>query len=346
MPGPVVTQLDGGIVRVTLALPWALDHVHCYALPGPTGWTLVDSGLGDSGTLAAWAELLPGLSPVERLVITHYHPDHLGAGAGLVRMTGASEVVQGELDARLAAAAWGGADSPDEFRRHLELHGMPSQLAARSTDAEQRLPIHPPTPTRLVNAGDELELAGERWVVHLLPGHADGHIALHGQRSGRLLGGDVLLAEITPNIGRWPDTAPDPLGAYLRSLDASQLENLLGAARPANDREGKGERKAGRELMRGHRERVVIVGDGSRDDDIKPGGEKAAENKRVADVDAADPAGALEGQNPDQGHAQADDRAPGEPLREEGFADEGDDEERLGCAEDRRVGRRGEEEFR
>lgn len=220
MAGPVLTQLDGGIVQVTLELPWALDHVHCYALPGPSGWTLVDAGLGDPGTLAAWSRVLLELGPVERLVITHYHPDHLGAGADLVRMTGAGEVVQGALDARLSAAAWGGADSPNEFRTHLERNGMPPELAARSTDAEGRLPIHPPGPTRLVDAGDELELAGERWVVHLLPGHADGHIALHGQRSGRLLGGDVLLAEITPNVGRWPDTAPDPLGAYLRSLDA------------------------------------------------------------------------------------------------------------------------------
>ena len=28
----------------------------------------------------------------------------------------------------------------------------------------------------------------------------------------------MLLQEITPNVGRWPDTAPDPLGAYLRTL--------------------------------------------------------------------------------------------------------------------------------
>jgi glyoxylase-like metal-dependent hydrolase (beta-lactamase superfamily II) len=257
MAGPVVTQLDGGIVRVTLALPWALDHVHCYALPGRSGWTLVDSGLGDSGTLSAWSEVLPGLGPVERLVITHYHPDHLGAGAGLVRMTGAGEVVQGELDARLSAHAWGSADSPEEFRRHLELHGMPAELAARSTDAEQRLPIHPPAPTRLVNAGDELEAAGERWVVHLLPGHADGHIALHGQRSGRLLGGDVLLAEITPNIGRWPDTAPDPLGAYLSSLDAIDALApslvLPGHGPPIDD-----PARRTRELREHHRERLDV----------------------------------------------------------------------------------------
>jgi len=30
-----LTDLGGGVVRVTLPLPWALDHVHCYALASP-----------------------------------------------------------------------------------------------------------------------------------------------------------------------------------------------------------------------------------------------------------------------------------------------------------------------
>ena len=47
---------------------------------------------------------------------------------------------------------------------------------------------------------------------------ASGHIALLGRESGRLFSADVLLEEITPNVGRWPDTREDPLGAYLHSL--------------------------------------------------------------------------------------------------------------------------------
>jgi glyoxylase-like metal-dependent hydrolase (beta-lactamase superfamily II) len=257
MAGPVLTKLDGGIVRVTMALPWALDHVHCYGLEGPGGWTLVDTGLGDPATIEAWAGVLPQLGPVERLVITHYHPDHLGAAADLARMTGAGEVVQGALDARLSSATWGDPASLEQFRRYLELHGMPSDMAARSTAAESRLPIHPPRPTRLVDPGDRLELGGEAWAVHLLPGHADGHIVLHGERSGRLLGGDVLLAEITPNVGRWPDTAADPLGRYLSSLDAldelSPALVLPGHGPPIADA-----LRRTREMREHHRERLDV----------------------------------------------------------------------------------------
>ncbi|HSJ74065.1 MAG TPA: alpha/beta fold hydrolase [Miltoncostaeaceae bacterium] len=54
------------------------------------------------------------------------------------------------------------------------------------------------------------------WEVLLLPGHADGHIGL--LRDGVLVGGDVLLPDISPTIGVWPGCEPDPLGRYLETL--------------------------------------------------------------------------------------------------------------------------------
>ena len=73
-------------------------------------------------------------------------------------------------------------------------------------------------PTRLVDDGDVLEIGGETFRVLVLDGHADGMIGLYGERSGRLLSADAILMEITPNVGRWEDSSPDPLGRFLRTL--------------------------------------------------------------------------------------------------------------------------------
>src|SRR5689334_24957327 len=70
-------ELEPGILRLTLPLPTGPRHVHCYLLGGERGWTLVDTGLGLMET--PWDEILAQLdAPVERIFITHMHPDHVG----------------------------------------------------------------------------------------------------------------------------------------------------------------------------------------------------------------------------------------------------------------------------
>ena len=60
--------------------------------------------------------------------------------------------------------------------------------------------------------GDELD----GWNVLELPGHADGHICL--ERDGVLVAGDHVLGAITPTVGLYPESRPDPLADYQASL--------------------------------------------------------------------------------------------------------------------------------
>jgi glyoxylase-like metal-dependent hydrolase (beta-lactamase superfamily II) len=64
----------------------------------------------------------------------------------------------------------------------------------------------------LVDEGDVID----GWEVFATPGHADGHLCL--LRGGVLVAGDHILNGITPAIGLFPDSRPDPLGDYLKSL--------------------------------------------------------------------------------------------------------------------------------
>ncbi|MDU7524972.1 MAG: MBL fold metallo-hydrolase, partial [Roseomonas mucosa] len=45
------------------------------------GWLLVDTGLDDEATRAAWRQVFAqslGGRPVARVLVTHFHPDHVG----------------------------------------------------------------------------------------------------------------------------------------------------------------------------------------------------------------------------------------------------------------------------
>ena len=223
-----VEDLGGGVHRVTQPLPWALDHVHCYAVDDAEGWTLIDCGLGTPGTGRRWGQALAllGNPSVRRLVITHYHPDHIGAStraggahgragdrAGQARPRADDRRLDRPASRRSASGATSSRTACRSRRR-----------SAPSSD-EDELPIAPVEPTHLVDEGDTLDLAGEPFDVLVLPGHADGHIVLLGQHSGRMFGGDVLLDEITPNVGRWEDNDPDPAGR-LPAARSQRIEEL------------------------------------------------------------------------------------------------------------------------
>jgi glyoxylase-like metal-dependent hydrolase (beta-lactamase superfamily II) len=244
-------ELAGGVRRATLSLPTPPGHVHVYLLPGDDGWTLVDTGLG-LPDLDAWlAGLLDHLDgPVVRIVITHMHPDHVGGGEQAAAATGAP-VLQGALDYAQCERVWGDPSWPDRVADWFEANGVP---AAATADLRERGPVFASLirfvrDPGLLHEGDVV--AG--WEVLELPGHADGHVAL--LRDGVLVAGDHLLPQISPAVGLYPDSRPDPLGDYLASLErtivlAPSLA-LPGHGDPVADPAARA-----RELLAHHRDRL------------------------------------------------------------------------------------------
>ena len=67
LPAPGHTiEVAPGILWARLALPFLLDHVNIYFVDDGKGWALIDTGIGDKATQAAWQPLLDGLLPSVR----------------------------------------------------------------------------------------------------------------------------------------------------------------------------------------------------------------------------------------------------------------------------------------
>jgi glyoxylase-like metal-dependent hydrolase (beta-lactamase superfamily II) len=250
-----VVELEDGIRRITLALPLGIDHVHCYLVPADEGdWMLVDTGLGLPDAGERWSQTLAGLdAPVGRIVVTHFHPDHVGAAAVVARLTGAP-VYQGADDYAQCLRTWGEGRDEGRMPEYLREHGTPEadvESFLEEAAAFVRLVRFERDPV-LLSPGERIE----GWEVLLLPGHADGHLAL--LRDGVLVAGDTLLGAITPNVGLYPDSRPDPLADYLASLEriaelAPRLA-LPGHGDPIHDPAGRA-----RELIEHHRKRLEVT---------------------------------------------------------------------------------------
>jgi glyoxylase-like metal-dependent hydrolase (beta-lactamase superfamily II) len=208
-------ELPGGIRRVTTPLPMRPGHVHSYLLPGEEGWTLVDTGLGLPDARERWTEELSSLDgPVRAIVVTHFHPDHVGAAADLAGLTGAP-VHQGGLDYAQCELVWGNPNWPRRVADWFHRHGTPSHVTDELVEQGNvyRPFIRYQQDPVIVEAGDVVD----GWELQAAPGHADGQLVLH--RDGILVAADHVLDPISPTVGLWPASRPDPLGDYLDALE-------------------------------------------------------------------------------------------------------------------------------
>jgi len=251
MISPPVDELPGGIRRVTFPLPLGIDHVHCYLLPGTDGWTLVDTGLGLPGAEDGWQEVLEELEgPVARIVVTHFHPDHAGGGEIVQGLTGAP-VLQGAHDYELCERVWGREDWSDRMAEYLQANGLPVEIAEELRQESRTLApfIRFARDPDRIGEGDDVD----GWRVLELPGHADGHICL--LRGDVLVAGDHLLAGITPTVGLYPESRPDPLGDFLDSL-ARTIELAPSYALPGHNEPLDDPVARAREIVEHHRVRL------------------------------------------------------------------------------------------
>ena len=120
--------------------------------PAVNRWTVVDPGPDDTGHLAALQAAAPG--PIERILLTHTHPDHADGAVSLARTTGAP------IWGMRAGAVVSGTNIP-----YKELFG-----------------------------GEQIVLGPDATLTVLYtPGHASDHLAFVLEEEQLLLAGDLVM---------------------------------------------------------------------------------------------------------------------------------------------------------
>ena len=223
-----VVPIAPGVLWVRLALPFALDHINVYLLEDGGGWTLVDTGIGDDRTIAAWESLLGDElhdKPIWRVIVTHFHSDHCGMAGWICRRFRAKLYMSGTEYGRFATLQQDqqpdALDDWEQFYRRAGLSREKIDLIAR-TGHRYMQHMTGLEPARILAAGDEITIGSRTWRVLTGGGHSPEQIMLYCPADGLFLSADQILAKISPNVSVWCDAPEaDPLRRYLASLNES-----------------------------------------------------------------------------------------------------------------------------
>ena len=223
-----------GIYWIRMPLPFALNHINLWLLEDNDehgeGWTIVDTGYGVAATHELWerhfAEIMAG-KPVKRIIVTHYHPDHVGCAAWLHEKTGAPVWMTASeyLSAHAAAEDVAGFDRENSVRLFMA-HGLgrarpdfAETQKARNAAYKRGVPTVPKQYQRIMEH-DDIAIGARTWRVITAFGHAPEHATLFSADGNILISGDQVLPRITTNVGVWGNQPEaNPLKLFLDSMN-------------------------------------------------------------------------------------------------------------------------------
>jgi len=223
-PGEVI-PIAPGVLWLRMKLPFALNHINLWLVDDGATWTAVDTGFTLAETKEAWQHIFAthlGGRRIGRVIVTHFHPDHIGMAGWLTEHWEAPLWITDKewLHARMNTTS--GEDAAQrrrDFARRAGLDDEASAMFAERQGNYRRGVPSVPSAYRRIGEGSVIEIGGREWRVLIGEGHAPEHACLFCEETGTLIAGDQILPRISPNISvQAYEPEGDPLARYLASL--------------------------------------------------------------------------------------------------------------------------------
>jgi glyoxylase-like metal-dependent hydrolase (beta-lactamase superfamily II) len=219
-----------GVLWLRMPLPFALGHINLWLLQDDGGWTIVDTGVFTEVSRTVWQRTFASAMrghPVQRVLVTHLHPDHAGCAGWLTSEFDVELWMPREeyLLCRILVADTGrpapqagirfysaAGFAPNAMTHYQKMFGMFGKYVAAMPESYRR-----------VKDGDRIRVGAHEWQAIVGRGHSPEHACLFCAELNLLISGDQLLPTISSNVSVYPtEPAANPLDDWLQSLAAMQ----------------------------------------------------------------------------------------------------------------------------
>lgn len=224
-----MTEIIPNIYQLQLPLPDnPLGYVNIYLVRGDNGYLLVDTGWDNEQALSSLkeqlAEIGTPLEDISQIVATHIHPDHYSL-AGRLRQLSQAKIALHYLERDLIASYSDIGKLIQQGVQWALTNGVPgdelSQWLAemQATRQEMMKFAAPVLPDTTLRGGEAISVGSFTFKVLWTPGHSPGHICLYEPVEEILISGDHILPDTNTDVSLEPQSSPNPLDDYLKSLN-------------------------------------------------------------------------------------------------------------------------------
>ncbi|WP_373489223.1 MBL fold metallo-hydrolase [Blastomonas sp.] len=223
--------IASGLGWTRLPVPGSLDHINIWLLDDHDahgeGLAIVDTGLYMPATTDAWKRLFAGGLAgrrITRVLVTHFHPDHVGAAGWLCRKLGVRLWMNRTewLMARMLTSDVR-AEPPAEALAEMRHAGWDEArieaMRLRGWGNFARMVSDVPIGHVRLDDGADISIGARIWTVMTGGGHTPEHVCLLDKPGKVIIAGDQILPRITSNVSMMAsEPTANPLGEWLASI--------------------------------------------------------------------------------------------------------------------------------
>lgn len=222
-----LVEIASGVFWSRIPMPGKLDHINVWLITDDDGVSVIDTGMRTPDAEDAWTLLLRQMQDygmVQRVFVTHMHPDHVGLAGWLTELHPAQFWMTRleYMTCRILEAQSHDDSVPEDFISFHCSAGW-SAAAIRSYSShygnfgKRVFPL--PRAYHRLEHGQSHEIGGHTWRVVVGSGHSPEHACFYCEELKLLISGDQVLPKISSNVSVTPiEPLANPMADWLESL--------------------------------------------------------------------------------------------------------------------------------
>lgn len=256
---PTIKEVTKDIYLLSIPIP-LMKQVNCYLFRGDKGFTLIDTGLFTKEGMEIWEDLISLGFKIEKVVLTHFHIDHIGFAKWFQEKHHVPVVISRlgyeEMNQRRKGVYtdW----VINLFQEHDSFRFYQTVIENQIALEEQMMYAYEFEPDELLEDNQYIMLGKEMYETIWTPGHSPDHFSFYNHERKIMVIGDHIMNHLSPVILLESPTDVNPLRSYFDSLEKMK-EYSIQLALPGHGKLMENLHKRMEDIKSGHQYRMEQI---------------------------------------------------------------------------------------